>query len=222
MWEEATSFPCGCKADSGTRDAHHSWERSTEAKLIHIYREELQNMCHSRLLIMDVTRCWRTHAEKAELEPYRKGYQDLVNWSLSWVCPCLVWLMQGVAVAEMPTGEVARGRSWGFQWDDGGDVNPLLASECDCFTGCDTTKEQLTKDRQRQLPPWYPRDILDPNPSDILSPTLVPKCFFVIALWETKCWYWTSSSSVLESLDHRLHNHHVSILSCISCMSLVA
>jgi len=134
---------------------------------------------------MGVTRCWRTHAEKAELEPYRKGYQDLVNWSLSWVCPCLVWLMQGVAVAEMPTGEVARGRSWGFQWDDGGDVNPLLASECDCFTGCDTTKEQLTKDRQRQLPPWYPRDILDPNPSDILSPTLVPKCFFVIALWET-------------------------------------
>ena len=92
-----------------------------------------------------------------------------VGLFLSWV------VMQRVAVAEgseIPTSEVARGRSWGLRWDRG-DVNPLLVSACDCFRDCDTEKKQLTKDEQRQLPPWYPRGIPHPNPSDIPSPTLV-------------------------------------------------
>jgi len=32
-----------------------------------------ENICHSRLLIMGVTRCLRTHMERANLEPYRRG-----------------------------------------------------------------------------------------------------------------------------------------------------
>jgi len=61
-----------------------------------------------------------THAEKTELEPFRKGYQvnlrrsgnpaiskPFMSLSVSWV------VMQGTVAAEgsgTPTGEVARGR----------------------------------------------------------------------------------------------------------------
>jgi len=47
-------------------------------------------------------------------------------------------IIGGAAVAEgsgTPTGEVAKGCSGGLRLDGGGDVNPLLASECDCFIG---------------------------------------------------------------------------------------
>ena len=92
-----------------------------------------------------------THAEKAELEPFGKGYQVNLRWlgnpaiskpfmslSVSWV------VMQGTTVAEGSTGEVARGRIWGLRWDGEGDVNPLVASDYD-WSICATALPSLSK-----------------------------------------------------------------------------
>jgi len=84
---------------------------------------------------------------------------------------------------------------------DGGDVNPLLASGCDRFIGCDTTTEQLTKNQQHQfLPCRYPSS----NPSDILSPTFVLLtktllCHHPLRDFIRNRWKSASSSSMLES-----------------------
>jgi len=84
-------------------------------------RENPQNICHSRFLIIGVTRCLRTHAENAHLEPYRKGLlgesemivksgdlKPFVSLSVSGV------VMQGAAVAESsgtPISEAAKSRN---------------------------------------------------------------------------------------------------------------
>ena len=127
--------------------------------------------------IVGFIRCSKTYADEwSHITRVIRWWKSddlkpIVSLSVSWV------VMQGAAVAESsgaPTGEVAKGRSWGLQWDSGGD-SQLLVSECDCFIGCDTTTEQLTKDWQCQpLPPCrYPRGIPHPNPDEIVSLTLV-------------------------------------------------
>ena len=153
---------------------------------------------------MGGTRYLRTHAEKANLEPYRKSsdFKPFVSLSMSWV-------MEGAAVAEnsgTPTGEVAKGRRWGLQWD-GGDVNPLLASECDCFIGCDTTTQQLMKGQQRQLTTSVPSSlpiserysssksfISDFGPANQNASLL--RLRFI-----RNRWIWVSPSSVLENAE---------------------
>ena len=48
---------------------------------------------------------------------------------------CIIGSAAAAEDSGTPTGEVAKGCSWGLRWDGGGDVNPLLASGCDCFIG---------------------------------------------------------------------------------------
>ena len=70
---------------------------------------------------------------------------------------------QSTAAAQNPriqTGKISRGHNQGLQWDGIGDINPLLASERDCFIGASILPSS-------SISP-------DPNPSEIVPPTLVP------------------------------------------------
>ena len=185
--------------------------------------EKLQNICHSGLLIIGGTRYLRTHGVKANLEPYRKSgnMKPFVILSMSWV------VMQGATVAESsgtPTGEVATGRSWGLWWDSGGNVNPLLAvwllHRLRYNNGAADERSMFVDIREVFL-------IQIPLIFYLRLWSCWPKLFFLITLWET------SSIVGIRCLPHlclslgfpdqRLESHscHVSILSRISCMSLV-
>ena len=115
--------------------------------------------------------------------------------------------------------EVARGHSWGLRWD-GGDVNLLLASECDCFLGCSTATEQPTRGISKSF--WH--SISDFGPADqnasLSSPFERLRLRFIRSYWN-----WMSSSSVLEnpgprfpesSSEHPRFDERPQLVRCLS------
>ena len=119
----------------------------------------------------------------------------------------------------MPKCEVARGHSWGLRWD-GGDVNLLLASECDCFIGCSTATEQPMRGISKSF--WH--SISDFGPADqnasLSSPFERLRLRFIRSYWN-----WMSSSSVLEnpgpwfpesSSEHPRFDERPQLVRCLS------
>jgi len=89
-------------------------------KLEFTRKEKSYNTRHNRLLIIGVTRCLRTHTEKAEHGTRLiKWIRAMTGNPRNSVCPCLRLVTQGAAAAHTNsrtrTGKVSRGHSRGLQ-----------------------------------------------------------------------------------------------------------